>query len=172
MAAYEHSTNDGVKLSVHARAKKQALGNLKSVMDSLSSPKIAHEGASAGVMVERKHSSPRPSEDFTSEHHTAKAEGMKPEHVDYAEESAIEDKGESPAHEMKEDAAEHAGGLEHRSMSDDGEVHKHASRANPGDTMHDRESPVADEHADLTSDPKKVDAALKKFLVKKKTHKY
>jgi hypothetical protein len=61
MAAYEHGTNDSVKLSVHARAKKNALGDLKAVMDSLESPKVAGREDVSGISVTRKSSLPKSS---------------------------------------------------------------------------------------------------------------
>lgn len=157
MAAYEHSTNDGVKLSVHARAKKSALGNLKDVMDSLEQPKIAKPGESV-VSVTRKSASPKPSEDF---------KGGNGKVLPHAKTLDQHEKVETPDMEAGESPD-----IEHQEQEEglDGEENYHSTRSEPTNTIPKHEK--SSEHKSLGS-PDKVDAALKHFMVKsKKHHKY
>lgn len=93
MAAYEHGTNDSVKLSVHARAKKNALGDLKAVMDSLESPKVAGREDVSGISVTRK-KSPLPSSKASPGSAYDGVEGPEHEQSEPKEVEDLEEKGE------------------------------------------------------------------------------
>jgi len=143
MAAYkmvQHGGNDSMGGEpVHVKAKKKALGDLKSVMNSMASPKIADKGEHV-VSVVRKAGS-KPSQDFKS---TGKG-GVKapdPLKLHHDEKSEFETPDEDAAETPDFEETEVVGGKSH--MND---------RANPeDDKVHAQE----------------VDKALKAFLTRKK----
>jgi len=152
MAAYEHGTNDGVKLGPGRMAKKKALGDLKDVMNSLESKKLPKAGEGSAVTVPRKvAASSKGSTDFKGGKGPSQSPAKPLKLTEKFPAPKIEADDESVAEDAYENGEEDEVAEEERA---DGEKTRKADRANPGDL----------------GDAKQVDAALKAFLVKGKKH--
>lgn len=152
MAAYEHSTNDGVKVGPGRMAKKKALGDLKDVMNSLESKKLPKAGEESAVTVTRKvaHSSSG-STDFKGGKGPSSAPAKPLKQVEKVAAPKTPQDDESVAEDAYEGGEEEEIAEQERA---DGEKTHKADRANPGDL----------------GDAKEIDRALKAFLVKGKKH--